>query len=84
MVESIRCSRLFVAGVIVVAGVFAAGCYAQRPLAHDPSYRPASWEPILGVVTEDGTEVMFDQPATLESGRGRNGLERTRRRCARR
>lgn len=52
-----------------MALVLATGCYAQRPLAHDPSYRPASWEPILGVVTEDGSEVMFDQPAKLETGR---------------
>jgi hypothetical protein len=68
-VESIRRSRLVVAGAAIMALVLATGCYAQLPLAHDPSYRPTSWEPIMGVVTEDGTEVMFDQPARLESGR---------------
>jgi hypothetical protein len=52
-----------------MALVLAGGCYVQRPLAHDPSYRPASWEPVLGVVAEDGAEVIFDQPARLESGR---------------
>ena len=48
---------------------FAAGCYVQQPLPHDPGYRPASWEPVLGVVMNGGEEVKFDEPATMESGR---------------
>jgi hypothetical protein len=69
MVKSIRSSSLVGACAAIMAVVLAGGCYAQRPLPHDPSYRPASWEPVMGVITADGTEVMFDQPAVLESGR---------------
>lgn len=49
--------------------VVVAGCYHQQPLSHEPTYRPASWEPVMGVVTTDGGEVTFDEPALLESGR---------------
>jgi len=67
--ESIHASRALTACVVVVALIAAAGCYVQRPLPHDPTYRPASWEPVLGVVTLDGAEVMFDEPAELEGSR---------------
>lgn len=52
--------------VMLVAG---AGCYVNRPLPRDPTYRPASWEPVMGVITMQEKRIMFDEPATLESGR---------------
>lgn len=56
------------AGVCLLV-VLLSGCYVQQPLPHDPTYRPASWEPVLGVVLEGGEEVMFDEPALIEGGR---------------
>lgn len=65
-------------GVVLGLLLLTVGCYYQQPLPHQPSYRPATWEPVLGVVTTDGEEVMFDTPALLESGRvvGRVGGDR--------
>ena len=63
----------------LVVAVAAAGCYYQQPLPHQPTYRPASWEPVLGVVTTEGDEVMFDEPALLESGRVVGRVEGERR-----
>jgi len=55
--------------VLCTALVLAAGCYVNQPLPRDPSYRPASWEPVMGVITMGEERVMFDEPAVLESGR---------------
>ena len=57
------------AAVILVLAVSLTGCYVQRPLPHQPEYRPASWEPVMGMVLPGGEEIMFDEPATLETGR---------------
>lgn len=62
--------RLLSAAILVSLGLAStAGCYVNRPLPRDPTYRPASWEPVMGVITMDEERVMFDEPATLESGR---------------
>ncbi len=54
------------AGVITV---MLAGCYVQQPLPRDPTYTPATWEPIMGLRTREGEQVTFDEPGTIESGR---------------
>jgi len=55
--------------VACILAVLVSGCYVQQPLPHAPTYRPASWEPVLGVVMKGGEEVTFDEPALVESGR---------------
>jgi hypothetical protein len=64
-----RWGRAVAAVTLLFALAAGTGCYVQRPLPRDPSYRPASWEPVMGVVLLDGEEVMFDEPAVLETGR---------------
>ncbi len=59
-------SRCVAAGVIAV---MLAGCYVQQPLPLPPTYVPASWEPIIGLRTSEGEEIIFDEPGTIESGR---------------
>ena len=56
------------AGAVVIA-VMLAGCYAQQPLPREPTYTPASWEPIMGLQTRDGEQITFDEPGRIESGR---------------
>ena len=58
--------RCAAAGVIAV---MLAGCYVQQPLPRPPTYVPASWEPIMGLRTSEGEEIVFDEPGTIESGR---------------
>ena len=58
-------SRCAAAGVIAV---MLAGCYVQQPLPRPPTYVPASWEPIMGLRTSEGEEIVFDEPGTIESG----------------
>ena len=53
----------------IVVAVMLAGCYVQQPLPRDPTYTPASWEPILGLRTRTGEQITFDEPGTLEVGR---------------
>jgi hypothetical protein len=55
--------------ILLVALIISAGCYVNRPLPRDPTYRPASWEPVMGVITMNEERIVFDEPATLESGR---------------
>lgn len=59
-------SAVLMVFLTLVAG---SGCYVNRPLPRDPTYRPASWEPVMGVITMQEERIMFDAPATLESGR---------------
>lgn len=59
-------SRCAAAGVIAV---MLAGCYVKQPLPLPPTYVPASWEPIIGLRTSEGEEIIFDEPGTIESGR---------------
>lgn len=54
---------------VLVALMAGAGCYVQQPLPREPTYRPASWEPVMGVILMDGSRVDFEEPGTLESGR---------------
>ncbi len=56
------------AGALVIA-VMLAGCYVQRSLPREPTYTPASWEPIMGLRTRTGEQITFDEPGRIESGR---------------
>jgi hypothetical protein len=40
----------------------------HRNLPFPTSYRPPSWEPIVGVTTISGEEITFDQPAKIGDG----------------
>ena len=60
---------VFRCAALVAAFLVAGGCYVQQPLPRDPTYTPASWEPILGLRTTDGEQITFDEPGAIESGR---------------
>lgn len=60
-------SRRACAATLVLA-LAAMGCYVQQPLPRRPEYRPASWEPVLGLTTIEGEDIEFDEPATIEAG----------------
>ncbi len=62
-------SVLFRYAVAVVIAVMLAGCYVQQPLPREPTYTPASWEPIMGLRTRTGEQITFDEPGTIEFGR---------------
>jgi hypothetical protein len=51
----------------LILSLAATGCYVQQPLPRQPEYRPASWEPILGLTTDEGDEIEFDEPARIEA-----------------
>lgn len=62
-----RVVRRRIWAIALVVAIAATGCYAQQPLPRQPEYRPASWEPILGITNRDGEDIEFDEPATIEA-----------------
>jgi hypothetical protein len=52
--------------LILVLVVNVGGCYVHQNLPLPTTYRPPSWEPIVGLTTIAGEEVSFDQPAEID------------------
>jgi hypothetical protein len=67
--------RWLPAAVILALLTQVVGCYVHRSLPLPPTYRPPSWEPIVGLTTIEGEAVSFDRPAEIDGNTVRGVVE---------